>query len=235
MPFDRAYGTPAEWETYVSGLKALNTGLQRAGVENGVWDERSRPFRRGLQLTSLPYAERLTVVRDAWHAALTDEERMEVGPEGFGKPYAGLEVAWHGAAPWLSHWHSRRYGKFAYAGSLRGADEYSQISGLKADMIIIDDPINDTARKTKVKKPKPKTYNTVGVRFLRGHNLAKVYTYKVPKKTKLQLGEEVVVPSTFDGLTTNGIGVVVELHKEPQDTGPHNYVFVTGRIARIAV
>lgn len=109
----------------------------------------------------------------------------------------------------------------------------SDIKGLKADMVIIDDPVNIKGKKVKIAKPK--TYNTVGVRFLRGHNLAKVYTYKVPKKTKLGLGEEVIVPSAFDGLTTNGIAVVVELHREPQDTTfGIDYKFVTGRIARIA-
>lgn len=121
---------------------------------------------------------------------------------------------------------------------LVGPDNAKALRGLRASYMILDDPHASTTKGKKVKqtKPKPKTYNTVGVRFLRGHNLAKVYTYKVPKKTKLQLGEEVVVPSTMEGFTTNGIAVVVELHKEQQDTTfGIEYKFVAGRIARIAL
>jgi hypothetical protein len=86
----------------------------------------------------------------------------------------------------------------------------------------------------KTKKQPKKTYNTCAVRFVRGHNVAKVYTYKVPKKVKLHLGEEVVVPSLYDGFESNSIAVVVELHKEPQDNQGYDYKFITGRITKVA-
>jgi hypothetical protein len=239
-----------QWQTYVEGLKKLNAGLERAGVIDGVWSPRAKAFRQtgGRLLTDIPYNERLAVVRNAWKAALTEQERVEAGPESFGEQ----PLTFKGVPIHFDPFFGKRYGKSHLLDMLRrnmserpqwyyhGADWAApEITGKKADMIIIDDPIRESQTrnpkvKAALKKLAKKTYNTVGVRFLRGHNLAKVYTYKVPKKTKLQLGEEVVVPSTFDGLTTNGIGVVVELHKEPQDTGPYNYVFVTGRIARIA-
>jgi hypothetical protein len=85
------------------------------------------------------------------------------------------------------------------------------------------------------KQPK-KDYNTVGVRFLRGHNLEKVYTYRVAKKAKLRLGEEIVVPTKLEGMRANAIAVVVELHKTPQDTKPELadcYEFVFGRIQQL--
>jgi 3'DNA-binding domain (3'BD) len=79
-------------------------------------------------------------------------------------------------------------------------------------------------------KPVKKDYNTVSVKFISGHNVAKSYTYRVPKKAKLRLGQEVVVPTKNDGCITNTIAVVVELHKTPQDTGAHDYKFVLGTV-----
>jgi hypothetical protein len=99
--------------------------------------------------------------------------------------------------------------------------------------IIFDDPINQE-KSVKTKKQPKKTYNTCAVRFVRGRNVAKVYTYKVPKKVKLHLGEEVVVPSLYDGFEANSIAVVVELHKEPQDNQGYDYKFITGRITKVA-
>lgn len=286
MPFEPSAGTLAEWETYVSALKELNAGLLRAGVQDGVWSPRARPFREagGRLLTDIPYPERLKVVRASWAKALNETERAEVGEKAltgvirlkdvrlsypslqpapsftkeqlnyaskaaidtflkydpklyFATMHPDLIRSLLGQSPsrrpfWMGgDWATNATDRTVYQSYFGD----TKISGLKADMIILDDPINTKGKKVKTAKPKPKTYNTVGVRFLRGHNLAKVYTYKVPKKTKLQLGEEIVVPSTFDGLTTNGIGVVVELHKEPQDTTYGiDYKFVTGRIAKIA-
>lgn len=80
-----------------------------------------------------------------------------------------------------------------------------------------------------VKAPK-KDYNTLAVRYLRGPNLQKAYTYRVRKGAKVRLGQEVVVPTNVDGYTANTIAVVVELHKTPQDTGPYNYKFITGTV-----
>lgn len=78
-------------------------------------------------------------------------------------------------------------------------------------------------------KPVKKDYQTVGVRFLQGPNLQKVYTYKVRKGAKLRLGQEIVVPTQREVLSNN-IAVVVELHKTPQDTGPYDYKFVAGTV-----
>lgn len=113
-----------------------------------------------------------------------------------------------------------------------------KLAGLRAESVIIDDPINQetTVKGKKVRVPKApkKDYNTVGVRFLRGHNLHKVYTYKVAKKVKLGLGEEIVVPTGFEGLETNSIAVVVEVHPTPRDDcGGIYYKFVTGKISRV--
>ena len=82
----------------------------------------------------------------------------------------------------------------------------------------------------KESKPVKKDYNTVAVKFINGGNLNKAYTYRVPKRAKLRLGQEVVVPTERDGCTTTTVAVVVELHKTPQDTGPHNYKFVAGTV-----
>lgn len=79
-------------------------------------------------------------------------------------------------------------------------------------------------------KPVKKDYNTVGVRFLQGPNLQKVYTYRVRKGAKLRLGQEVVVPTQREVLA-NTIAVVVELHKVPQDTGAYDYKFVAGTVS----
>lgn len=82
----------------------------------------------------------------------------------------------------------------------------------------------------KAGKPVKKDYNTVAVKFINGNNLAKAYTYRVPKRAKLRLGQEVVVPTFRDGATTTTIAVVVEVHKTPQDTGSYDYKFVAGTV-----
>lgn len=75
-----------------------------------------------------------------------------------------------------------------------------------------------------------KDYNTVGVKFISGSNLGKSYTYRVVKRAKLRLGQEIVVPTLKDGAITSTIAVVVELHKTPQDTGTFDYKFVIGTV-----
>ena len=82
------------------------------------------------------------------------------------------------------------------------------------------------------KQPK-KDYNTLGVRFLAGHNIQKVYTYRAPKKVKFRLGEEVVVPTNPGDFERNAVAVVVELHKTPQDTQGYDYKFVFGRVTPV--
>lgn len=90
----------------------------------------------------------------------------------------------------------------------------------RAGALIIDD----------VEQELPKGYRTVGVRFLRGPNLQKAYTYRVPKGAKVHLGQEVVVPTEQDGYVANTVGVIVELHANRQDNGPYNYKFITGTV-----
>lgn len=108
----------------------------------------------------------------------------------------------------------------------------SMITSSRANTIFIDDPIaehnQETPMATKQKVLK-KDYNTVAVRFIYGHSLEKRYTYKVPKKAKLHLGQEIVVPSGTNGLKS--VAVIVELHTTPQDTGPYDYKFVSGKVA----
>lgn len=86
---------------------------------------------------------------------------------------------------------------------------------------------------TKKQKLPKKDYNTIGVRFIYGHNLNNVYTYLVPKKAKVHLGQEVIVPSKKDGTqgTIKSVAVVVEIHQAPQDTGPYEYLYVAGKVA----
>lgn len=83
----------------------------------------------------------------------------------------------------------------------------------------------------KPSKPVKKDYNTVGVRFIYGHNLAKVYTYRVRKGAKLHLGQEVVVPSEPQGELIKGVAVVVRIDKTPQDNGPYVYKYITEKVA----
>jgi hypothetical protein len=103
---------------------------------------------------------------------------------------------------------------------------HTSLHGLRADYTIIDDPVNDGARKGP-KKVVKKDYNTIGVRFLRGDTLHKVYTYRVRKGAKVHLGQELVA-RTDRGDT---VVVVVEIHKTPQDTGPYNYKFIEQKVA----
>src|ERR1700735_4781824 len=91
------------------------------------------------------------------------------------------------------HWSSRGHGitskelenlpRSPYAGTMKE----NMIQGLKADWIIFDEYSNLGAKMPKLKPPK-KDYNTVGVRFLAGHNLAKIYTYRIRKGAKVHLG-----------------------------------------------
>jgi len=95
-------------------------------------------------------------------------------------------------------------------------------------LIAVDDPHGEepAGRKDPHKVVK-KDYNTIGVRFLRGDTLHKVYTYRVRKGAKVHLGQELVA-RTDRGDT---VVVVVEIHKTPQDTGPYNYKFIDQKVA----
>lgn len=90
--------------------------------------------------------------------------------------------------------------------------------------------IAKAAPKPKAPKPVKKDYNTVGVRYLEGGNLDRVYTYRAKKGAKLHLGQEVVVPAKRHDRVNNFVAVVVEIHKTPQDTGPFEYRYVLGTV-----
>lgn len=104
-----------------------------------------------------------------------------------------------------------------------------QLTGKGFTGVILDDPHNDVPSRGKKFKIPKKDYNTVGMRFLRGANIHKVYTYKIPKKAKVHLGMELVVPSPFG----NSTAAVVEIHKTPEDTGPFTYKFVVGKVVQL--
>lgn len=73
---------------------------------------------------------------------------------------------------------------------------------------------------------KVKNYTTVGVRFLFGPRLEKVYSYMIRKKARVHLGMEVIVPTPHG----NSVAVIVEIHKNPDECGTK---WVKGRIARL--
>jgi hypothetical protein len=102
----------------------------------------------------------------------------------------------------------------------------TRITGYSPSHMILDDPHNDEARGKKL-KPIKKDYNTIGVRFLRGDTVHKVYTYKVRKGAKVHLGQELVA-RTDRGDT---VVVVVEIHKTPQDTEGYTYKFIDQKVA----
>lgn len=120
-----------------------------------------------------------------------------------------------------------------------GIDPAQTITGKHFDGVIIDDPLNMNKQETpamktaKMKAPK-KDYNTIGVRFIYGTNLDKVYTYRIRKGAKVHLGQELIVPSNVAGMNSGvkqSVACVVEIHKTPQDTLPYDYKFVTGKVA----
>lgn len=82
----------------------------------------------------------------------------------------------------------------------------------------------DLAKPAKPKKLPP--YRTVGVRFIHGHNLLKVYTYRVRKAAKVHLGQEVIVESNPPTGWTKSLAVIVRIDTTPQDNGPFNYLFI---------
>lgn len=79
------------------------------------------------------------------------------------------------------------------------------------------------------KSKKLPPYKTVGVRFIYGHELEKIYTYRVRKGAKVHLGMEVIVPTKFG----KRIAVIVELHATKQDTGAFNYLFIEQKPSKL--
>jgi hypothetical protein len=98
-----------------------------------------------------------------------------------------------------------------YSGTVSG-----RLTGKSADMIILDDPQNlektDMAKKKAdaARKKAAAKFRTVGVRFLQGGNLAKIYTYKIKRSAKVHLGQELVVTND------NGVSVVVVVQMGPE-------------------
>lgn len=77
-------------------------------------------------------------------------------------------------------------------------------------------------------KAKRKTYSTIGVRFLSGASIAKVYTYRVRKGAKLHLGQELVADTPYG----TAVVAVVQIHQSPQDRVEGiNYKFISRKVA----
>ncbi len=72
---------------------------------------------------------------------------------------------------------------------------------------------------------KAKDYKTIGVRFLTGGSLYKVYTYKIRKGAKVFLGQLLIA--------NNAVVAVVEIHPKPQDTESWDYKFITQKIVEL--
>lgn len=87
---------------------------------------------------------------------------------------------------------------------------------------------NKLKAKTKTSRAKKvsKGYTTVGVRYLNGGALHKVYTYKIRKGAKVHLGQLLI--------GNNSICAVVEIHPTPQDTVVGvDYKFITQKVAAL--
>lgn len=82
--------------------------------------------------------------------------------------------------------------------------------------------------KPKKKSAPPKTYYTVGVRFLYTTNRSFVYTYKIPNRAKVHLGQELIADTPHG----SSIVVVVRIDKKPQDNEPGIvYKFIERKVA----
>lgn len=97
---------------------------------------------------------------------------------------------------------------------------YPKITGNTPTMIIIDEyedmkpKLKTKTSKRKIKAPIKPKYFTVGVRFLQGPNLNRIYTFKVRKGAKIHLGQEVVAYSSHGA----SVCAVVRIDTVPQDT-----------------
>lgn len=85
------------------------------------------------------------------------------------------------------------------------------------------------SKKTKVKRD-AKPYYTIGVRFLDGPRIAKVYTYKVHGRYKVTLGQELVADTPH----CPAVVAVVRIDSTPQDTDPSvDYKFIHKKVANL--
>jgi len=78
-----------------------------------------------------------------------------------------------------------------------------------------------------VKRKTKKPYDTIGVRFVNGHNLAKVFTYRVRKAVA---HGDLLIADTPNG---PAIVAVVRLDRTPQDTEGFDYKFITQKVATL--
>lgn len=112
------------------------------------------------------------------------------------------------------------------------------IQGMRPTMMILDDPVNEQeldmskkaiATRKRAAKAEAKM-QLVGVRFLQGHNLDKIYIYKVKRTAKLTLGCEVVVRNQ----NGTAVAVVVQLD-QPMPLGytMETVVELTDKVAAI--
>lgn len=230
MAFNPARGLPFEYDQMQRQISEFKLSLRRqlpVDEYRKVYDIVEAYSRTCKPFASQPYTKWLKILHGLWTKALRGDLFAPDVSRAFWECASSGEQAFHNLA-----YRRPIQGQGQY--NLASSQSVEPLQGAVCDSIIIDDPVNQEKPMKRIKVPKPpkKDYNTVGVRFLRGHNLHKVYTYKVAKKAKLRLGEELVVPSLVEGYEANGIAVVVELHKTPQDTTfGINYKFVTGRVA----
>jgi hypothetical protein len=79
------------------------------------------------------------------------------------------------------------------------------------------------------KKTVKADHYTIGVRFLGGDNLSRVYTYRVRNRNKVILGQELVADTARGG----AIVVVVRIDKIRQDVEEWEYKYIERKVAKL--
>lgn len=139
---------------------------------------------------------------------------------------------------WPAEAYSKLWTDMMYQGSSTGRWSGGKLSGNLAQSMIIDDPLNkqelDMSKKAVAIRKKAASAEAkmqlVGIRFLTGHNLDKIYTYKVKRSAKLTLGCEVVARNS----NGTSVGVVVQLDPEmPLQYSMESLTELTARVAAI--
>jgi hypothetical protein len=82
------------------------------------------------------------------------------------------------------------------------------------------------------KKKSSLSYYTIGVRFLDGLHVARVYTYRVQRRvvtnSQVHLGQELVADTPYG----SAVVVVVRIDAVPQDSNPRVlYKYITRKVA----
>lgn len=129
-------------------------------------------------------------------------------------------------------------GTFTWTGSPANLQNLPRLSGNKGTVMILDDIQDEqeldmskqaVAARKKVAKTQAKL-QLVGVRFLHGHNLDKIYTYKAKRAAKLHLGQEVVIRNSYG---TN-VAIVVQLDQPmPAGYNLESVVELTDKVAAL--